>query len=139
MMFAPMMRDHFDLFDDMFNEPFFSGNDTMMKTDISEKDGNYVMAMDVPGLKKEDIHISLKDGNLEVSATRNDSHDEKDSEGRVIRQERSTGSYARSFYVGDDVKEEDIHASLKDGVLTVTFPKKDAPAQVENSHYIEIE
>ncbi len=117
MLFMPSMKDEFDLFDDVFNTPMF-GMEPVMKTDVTEKDGKYVMETDLPGFTKEDIKVSLNNGTLTVSAQHNARNDEKDKSGRVIRQERYTGSYARSFYVGDAVKEEDIKASYKDGKLT---------------------
>lgn len=143
MMFMPVVN---DMLDDFFDDDDFdimpvydNGTASLMKTDVEEKDGKYIMKVNVPGLNKKDIRISLKNGNLVVSANRNENHDEKDSKGHVIRQERYEGSYARSWYVGKDVKENDIHASLKDGVLTLDLPdRKNAPA-VENNHYIAIE
>ena len=92
-----------------------------MKTDITEKDGNYTLDMELPGCKKEDIHLELNDGYLNVSASHNTSKDEKDDKGNVIRQERYSGTFSRSFYVGENVKEEDIKASYENGELKITF------------------
>jgi HSP20 family molecular chaperone IbpA len=74
-----------------------------------------------------------------ISAARNENREEKDKEGHIIRQERYAGTYSRSFYVGKDVKEEDIRASLKDGVLRIEVPKKEEKPEVADRHYIEIE
>ena len=74
--------------------------------------------------KKEDIHLELNDGYLNVSASHNTSKDEKDDKGNVIRQERYSGTFSRSFYVGENVKEEDIKASYENGELKITFPKE---------------
>ena len=110
-----------DVFDDMWNAPF---NNSLMKTDITEKDGNYMLDMELPGCKKEDITITLQEGCLNISASRNTSKEEKDDKGKLIRQERTSGSYSRSFYVGDGLKEEDIKASYENGELKITFPKE---------------
>ena len=126
-MFDDMFTSPFfdDMFDDMFTSPFFANrNDMAMKTDITEKDGNYTLDMELPGCKKEDIHLELNDGYLNVSASHNTSKDEKDDKGNVIRQERYSGTFSRSFYVGENVKEEDIKASYENGELKITFPKE---------------
>ena len=95
-----------------------------MRTDISEKDGYYLLDMELPGVKKEDIHMDLENGYLTVSASRNSNNEEKDQKGNVIRQERYAGTFSRSFYVGDEVTEQDIKASFDNGELKVTFPKE---------------
>lgn len=125
MKFFPRTTSLFDdMFDDMFTSPFFTNrNDMAMKTDITEKDGNYTLDMELPGCKKEDIHLELNDGYLNVSASHNTSKDEKDDKGNVIRQERYSGTFSRSFYVGENVREEDIKASYDNGELKITFPK----------------
>ena len=109
-----------------------------MKTDICEKNGNYELSMEVPGIKKEDIQLELKDGYLKITANRNTNNEEKDKDGRIIRQERFTGSCSRSFYVGENIKEEDIKANFDNGELKITFPS-DKPKQVEEKKYIPIE
>ena len=111
----------FDLFDD-----FFTGNTTsdVMKTDIVEKDGNYEMSMELPGVKKEDIQMELKDGYLKVTTSLDTNKENKDKEGRIIRQERVSGSYSRSFYVGNKVSTEDVKTSFNNGELVVTVSKK---------------
>ena len=123
MKFFPRTTSLFDdMFDDMFTSPFFANrSDMAMKTDITEKDGSYMLDMELPGCKKEDIQ--LNDGYLNVSASHNTSKDEKDDKGNVIRQERYSGTFSRSFYVGENVREEDIKASYDNGELKITFPK----------------
>ena len=118
----------FDLFDD-----FFTGNTTsdVMKTDIVEKDGNYEMSMELPGVKKEDIQMELKDGYLKVTATHDSNTEDKDEKGRVVRKERVSGSYSRSFYVGDMITPEQINAKFDNGVLTITIPHNEVK-QIEN-------
>lgn len=126
MKFFPRTNDLFDtVFDDMFTSPFFtSRSDMAMKTDITEKDGNYLLDMELPGCKKEDIRLELNNGYLNVSASRNTSKEEKDDKGNLIRQERYSGSFSRSFYVGEGVREEDIKASYDNGELKISFPKE---------------
>ncbi len=115
-----------NLFDEMFKESFLESpawfnQSQMMKTDVQEKDGNYLIDMELPGFTKEDLHAELRDGYLTITASRNENKEEKD--GNYIRRERFTGSSRRSFYVGDKVKEEDIKASFKDGILRLSVPK----------------
>ncbi len=130
-----------NFWDDMFNDPFFTGirsNNQVMKTDIHEKDGDYVMDMELPGYKKEDIKADLKDGYLTISAKKDETEEEKDDEGNCVHKERYTGTCSRSFFVGNDLKEEDIKAAYNDGVLTLTFPKE--PEKIEEQpKMIEIE
>jgi HSP20 family molecular chaperone IbpA len=131
----------FDDFDKMFYTPFFSRNENApapaMKTDIREKDGLYLMSVDLPGYDKENIKAQLKDGYLTISAEKNDSKEETDEKG-YIRRERYQGSCSRSYFVGENVKEDDIKAAYKDGILHLSFPKE-APKQVEETKYIAIE
>lgn len=110
----------------------------LMKTDVKELDKGYEVAVDLPGFKKDDIHIELHQGYLTISAAKNLNKDEKDKNGKYIRQERYTGSCTRSFYVGDGVEEKDIHAKFEDGTLKLAIPKKDAKA-VDAKKYIAIE
>ena len=139
-------RTHFGLnnfFDDMFSSPFFGNGNTMpmpsMKTDIKEKDGMYVMEMDLPGYEKSDVKAELNNGYLTISVSKDTGEEEqKDEEKGYVFRERYTGSCSRSFYVGQNVKEEDIKASYENGILTLTFPK-DAPAQLPEKKYIAIE
>ena len=98
MKFFPRTYDLFDdVFDDMFNTPFFTGrNNGLMRTDITEKDDHYLLDVELPGCKKEDIQIGLRDGYLNISASRNSNKEEKDDKGNLIRQERYSGSFSRS-------------------------------------------
>ena len=106
----------FDLFDDLFNDNYASkAPANLLKTDITEKNGYYELNMEVPGIHKEDIQLELKDGYLKVTATRNSNSEEKDDQGRIVRQERFSGSCSRSFYVGNNVKQSDIKASFDNG------------------------
>ena len=132
---------YYPVFDNLFDDFFTTnsqGTSSVMKTDIVEKDGNYELSIEVPGVKKEDIQMKLKDGYLKVTASHNTNKEYKDKEGRIIRQERVSGSYSRSFYVGNDVRTEDVKASFNNGELVVTVPKE-APKKVEENKFIPIE
>lgn len=134
----------FDLFDEMFKDPFFdrafdNGTAQLMKTDVREKDNGYLVDVELPGYAKEDIKAELKDGYLTITANRNENKDEKDDNGRYIRRERYTGTCKRSFYVGENVKQEDIKAGFKDGILRIAVPK-DVPKPIEEKpRFISIE
>ena len=110
----------------------------MMKTDIREKDESYELDVDLPGFKKDEIKIQLKDGYLTLSAAKGLDKDEKDKKGNYIRRERYAGAMQRSFYVGDDVTQEEIRAKYEDGILKVSIPKKERK-KVEHNGYISIE
>ena len=125
----------FDLFDDLFTSN--SRND-FMKCDIVEKDDKYQLSMEMPGIKKENIHMELKNGYLKIGATTTENKEDKDSQGKVLRKERFSGSYSRSFYVGNNISQEDIKASFDNGELTILIPKN-APAKIEENHFIPIE
>ncbi len=112
----------------------------LMKTDIKEKKDLYELHINLPGVKKEDIQAELKDGYLTISATHGASNDEKDEDGTYIRRERYFGTASRSFYVGEDVTQEDIKAKYTDGVLKVRIPKVDPKKpEVEEKKFIAIE
>ena len=100
------------------------------KTDVMEKDGNYVLEAELPGFNKEDINVDLKDDILTISASHNEEKNEEDKETRYIRKERHSSSYSRSFRVAN-VTHEDIKASYNNGVLEVTFPKRETMPEKE--------
>lgn len=108
----------------------------LMKTDVHETEDSYEMNVDLPGFKKEDIHVDLKEGYLTVRAEKNLEKEEK-KEKKVIRSERYVGSMSRTFYVGD-VKPESVKCRYEDGVLTLEFPKADQP-KLPETHAITIE
>mgnify|MGYP000771364641 CR=1 FL=1 len=129
-----------NLFDDFMDFPFGGKKiNTMMKTDIRDTDSTYELDIDMPGFKKEDIKAQLKDGYLTISAARGLDKDEQDKKGNYIRRERYAGTLSRSFYVGDAVSEEDIHAKYEDGILKLSVPKKAPKAVEEKDGYIAIE
>ena len=134
----------FDDFFDGFTRPVKHANSTttqtaVMKTDVKEHDKGYEIEIDLPGVKKEDVKAELKDGYLVVSAKHGSSKDEKNSEGKYIRRERYYGSASRSFYVGEQVKQEDIKARFENGILNLWIPKFEKQPQVEQNKYIVIE
>lgn len=134
------------LFDDLFTD-FNQANGRrpknrmnvpgVMKTDIKETDKEYELSIELPGYKKEDVNAELKDGYLIISATNEQNDEEKDDNG-YIRKERYYGSCQRTFYVGKDLKEEDIKAKFENGVLTLDVPK-DVEKLPEEKKYISIE
>lgn len=110
--------------DPFFSRPFENSSSQIMKTDIHEKDGSYMIEMELPGYDKEDIKADLKDGYLTITANRDETKEEKDAKGNCLHKERYTGSCNRSFYVGDKITQDDIKASFRDGVLLLQIPKE---------------
>ena len=138
-----------DVFDD-FDRDFFRGFRAperalygknaphMMKTDVRETETGYELDMDLPGFKKDEIHLELNNGTLTVSTQKSLEKKDEGKDGKVLRQERYAGSMSRSFYVGDHVTEEDVKARFEDGVLRLSVPKRDAK-KVEEKKTIMIE
>ena len=125
-----------DIFDDVFADPFFSEKENrIMRTDLKEKEGKYYLEIDIPGFDKEDIKIELQDGYLTISAEKDDEKEEKHA--KYLKRERFSGMCSRSYYVGDNVKEEDIKANFNNGILTVEFPKEQEK-KIEEKKYIPI-
>ena len=139
------------LFDDMFpfDDSFFTSKKNplygknasrVMKTDIKENEGSYELDIDLPGFKKDEITAELNDGYLTVSAAKGLDQDEQEKEtGKYIRRERYAGACQRSYYVGEDITEEDIKAEFKHGILKLFVPKKEVKPAVEEKKYISIE
>ena len=111
----------------------------VMKTDVRETKDGYDVFVDLPGFKKEDVKLDLQNGYLTITANRSEDLDEKDNEGRYIRQERATGSCARSFYVGKELEPKDISAKFENGILSLHLPKADAKKLEPRQTLIEIE
>jgi len=144
-----------DFFDDFFDFPVWDDRAmqkaqkklygrhaaNMMKTDVQEHEDHYEVDIDLPGFKKDELSLELKDGYLVISAAKGLDKDEKEKEtGKFVRRERYAGSMSRSFYVGADVKQEDIHAKYESGVLKLSIPKTEQKKpQVEEKKYIAIE
>lgn len=144
-----------DLFDDFMKDfPFFDDKEqkrlekklyghhskNLMKTDIRETDSGYMLEMDLPGFAKDEVKVSLEDGTLTVSAAKGLDKDEQDKKtGRYIRRERYAGACERSFYVGEEVTQDEIRGEFKHGILKIFIPKKEAKPAVETRKYITIE
>ena len=144
-----------DVFDDFWGFPSFDDKAMrkperklyghhaakMMKKDVQEHDDHYEVDIDLPGFKKDEITLELKDGYLVISAAKGLDKDEKEKEtGKFVRQERYAGSMSRSFYIGENVKEDDIHAKYESGVLKINIPKEEAKEpEAEKKKYIAIE
>ncbi len=130
--FGENMMDMFDLFDrnlgrsfhDMDRALYGRHADRLMKTDIQEKDDGYELSIDLPGFKKDELKVELNNGYMTISAEKSLNKDEE-NHGKLIRQERYSGTMQRSFYVGSSLTEEDIHCAYENGVLKVDLPKKD--------------
>lgn len=140
-----------NLFDDFMNDfafPAFPNVEkklygkharNLMKTDVKDTDTGYEVDVDLAGFKKDEIQIELEKGFLTVTAAKGLDKDEKDKKDNYIRRERYAGSMSRSFYVGEGVTQEDIHAKYEHGVLKLSIPKKEEQKKVEKSNYIAIE
>ena len=112
----------------------------VMKTDIKEVENGYEFEIDLPGFTKDEVTAELKDGYLTITASKGVDKDEQEKDtGKYIRKERYAGACERSFYVGEDVTEEDIKAQFQHGILKLFVPKKEAQPKVENKKYVAIE
>ena len=142
----------FDDFDSWFSDPvekrFFGKKNplygkhakNLMKTDVRETKDSYEVDVDLPGFKKDEIKMELENGYLTISAAKGLDKDETDKEtGKYIRRERYAGACQRSYYVGEDITEEDIKAEFKHGILKLFVPKKEVKPAVEEKKYISIE
>ena len=124
-----------NLFDDFFSDPFGmmapQGRDplygkhakNLMKTDVRETEDSYELDIDLPGFKKDEVSVELKNGCLTIQAAKGLDREETDKKGKYIRQERYAGACSRTFYVGENVMPEDIHASFENGILCLSVPK----------------
>ena len=155
--------DH-DFFSDPFERPLIGGGERehelmhhpmhhgpmgpgLMRTDVNETDKAYELAIELPGMKKDNIKIKLDNGILTVSTEVKEEveeHEDKNGKprknGRIIRHERHFGSMSRSWYVGEEVKQSDIKAKYTDGVLNLTVPKAEPkPELPDDQKYIAIE
>ena len=133
-----------NLFDDFFDDDFsmfpaLTGRNplygkhakNLMKTDVRETENTYELDIDLPGFKKDEIHLELNNGYLTISTEKTLEKDNEGKKGKMLRQERYSGVMQRSFFVGEHLTEEDIKASYDSGVLHVIIPKKDAPKAPE--------
>ena len=101
----------------------------IMKTDVKENGDKYEVSVDLPGFDKDNVKVELENGYLTISAAKGLDKDETDKEtGKYIRRERYAGNLSRSFYIGD-VKQEDVKAAFKNGILSISVPKEDKKAK----------
>lgn len=110
----------------------------VMKTDIKERDGQYLMEIELPGYKRENIQAQLENGYLTISAIRNEGLENEGIKTNYLRKERPVGEVKRSFYVGTDVQHEDISAALVDGVLSIIIAKREDLIEGERRKLITI-
>lgn len=129
------------LFDNFFSFPFDRKIQTgkLMNTDVKDLGNEYQLDMELPGYDKSDIQAELNDGYLTIQAKKDETNEEKDENGKYVRRERYYGNCKRSFYVGKNLKEEDIRAYFENGILKLVFPKEEKRNVVEEKKYIAIE
>ena len=134
--YMPMMPDMSDV-----DKKLYGGRATHeMKTDVKETEKGYEVAVDLPGFKKDDVNVELNDGYMTITAAKKVVGDKKNDEGKYIRREHYAGTMSRTFYVGDQLTENDIHAQMSDGILTLQIPKMEEKKQVEDKrHLIQID
>ena len=139
-----------NMFDEFFDNNGFFGSHSplfgknsknLMKTDIRETDDAkaYRFAVELPGFKKDEISIDLSNGYLTIQAVRNHSNDEKDNNGRYLRRETFSGTCARSFYVGENLKPTDVAAKFENGILELKLPKAEKQLPEKPNTLIEIQ
>ena len=135
-----------DWFDFPFDKEFFGGRNplygkhakNLMRTDVRETENSYELDVDLPGFNKEYIKATVENGYLTISAAKGLEKNEEGKKGEFIRRERYTGECSRSFYIGEDVNENEIQARFEDGILKLSVPKKEVQ-QVETKKFIAIE
>lgn len=128
-----------DIFDNFFDDGFFTPATrkvNTMKCDIKETGTHYLLSIELPGFKKEDVSLQLKNGNLTISANAHEDEKEEDPDTRYVRRERYSGSVSRTFYVGEELKQSDIKATFENGELNITIPKE--VQHPDEEQYIEI-
>ncbi|MEF9876057.1 MAG: Hsp20/alpha crystallin family protein [Gordonibacter sp.] len=136
---STLMTDPFDAFFDAASAPVQKMAPTLMRTDIKETDEGYEMTIDLPGFKKDDVQAELKDGYLSITAQTQSESEEKDDKGTFVRKERFSGKCSRTFFVGEDIEDDDIKAKFEDGVLRIAVPKKQEQPKLEEKKTIAIE
>ena len=124
-LFDEFFHDDFPMFPVMgARDPLYGKHaKNLMKTDVRETDSTYELDIDLPGFKKDEITVDLRNGYLSISAAKGLDRDQKDKEGKYIRQERYAGACSRSFYVGENVEPRDVTAKFEDGILKLSLPK----------------
>ena len=139
---SELMSDPFDAFFDAATAPVQAMqkmSPSLMRTDIKETDAGFELTIDLPGFKKDDVQAELKDGYLTIAAQTQSESEDKDEKGTYVRKERFSGKCSRTFYVGDDIEEDDIKAKFEDGTLKIDVPKKQEQPKLEEKKTISIE
>ena len=139
---SELMSDPFDAFFDAATAPVQAMqkmSPSLMRTDIKETDAGFELTIDLPGFKKDDVQAELKDGYLTIAAQTQSESEDKDEKGTYVRKERFSGKCSRTFYVGDDIEEDDIRAKFEEGVLKIAVPKKQEQPKLEEKKTIAIE
>ena len=141
------------LIDDLFDDDWFDDKEfknvekklyghrakNVLNTDVKETEDGYELEMDLPGFKKEEVSVELNNGYITIRAAKGLDEDEKEKKtGKYIRRERYSGACERSFYVGEEVTQQDIKASFRHGILKLDIPKKEAK-KIEQNNFISIE
>lgn len=138
-LFDEMMNFDFDKEFEKMTRPLYGKRAAnMMKTDVRQTENSYELDIDLPGFKKDEITVQLDNGYLNITAAKGLDKDEEKKDGQYIRRERYAGSMSRTFYVGDTLTQNDIHAKFEDGILKLSVPKQE-PAKIEQNKYIAIE
>ena len=147
-MLVPMRRNR-NFWNDLMTDPFEAFFDapapatkmspTLMRTDIKETESGFELVIDMPGFKKDDVQAELKEGYLTITAETKSETEDKDTKGTYVRKERFTGKCSRTFYVGDDIEEDDIKAKFEDGTLKIDVPKKQEQPKLDEKKTIAIE
>ena len=127
----------------MFDDPFFkrgyAPQNQLMKTDIRERDGQYLLEIEVPGFTREDVKAELKNGYLTITANRTEPVEQSDEKTKYVRRERYYGTMKRTFYLGEEITEKEIHAAFKDGILRIIIEKPQPKKLEEEKTFIPIE
>ncbi len=136
------VNDFFNGFNGAFDRTptlFHATGSSLMSADVKEFKDHYELSLELPGYNKDDVTASLKEGYLTIEGKREEKQDEQDDQGRFIRRERYVGTLSRTFYVGEDVKQEDIKAKFDNGVLEINVPKVEYKPEIETARNITIE
>ena len=133
-LFDDFYCDHFGMMNTHGHDPLYGKHaKNLMKTDVRETENSYELDVDLPGFKKDEVNVDLKDGYLTISAAKGVDKDEQDKAGKYIRQERYAGACSRSFYVGWDVEPDEISAKFESGILQISVPKETRKPEVKST------
>lgn len=128
-----------NLADEVLKDPFFRKNNVpaVMKTDIREREDGYLLDIELPGFKKEEIKMELEDGYLTIAAARTASNEERSEQGKLVRQERFSGSCTRTYFIGEEMNVEDIKARYENGELKVLRPEEGSAGDADQKDHFD--